>query len=113
MQEKTSQNFTSRLEALKLRRDLTDEELAEKVGLSRRMLYLIRKKNASITRKTWFKLEQAEIEAGLRGPAAIREEQGSYESGVLKREALEEMGGIKKDLDALSRRVDDFIKRMK
>lgn len=112
VQEKSSQIFTERLEALKLGRDLTDEELSVKVGLSRRMLYLIRTGKSSITRKTWYKLEQAEIAAGLRGPTAVRETHGIYESAEFKREVLEEMGGIKKDLDQLSRRVDDLIKRM-
>ena len=111
VQEKTSQNFTSRLEALKLGRDLTDEELALKVGLSRRMLYLIRKGKSSITRKTWYKLEQAEISAGLRGGPVARDAAGDYGASAQKREMLAEMGGIKKELDALSRRVDDFIKR--
>lgn len=68
MQEKTSQNFTARLEALKLRKELSDERLADRVGLSRRMLYLIRTGKSSITRKTWYKLEQAEREAGIETP---------------------------------------------
>lgn len=113
VQENTSHNFTSRLENLKLRRDLTDEELALKVGLSRRMLYLIRIGKSSITRKTWYKLEQAEIDAGIRAGAEIREDAGVSDLGEYKKEMLSEMGGIQKDLVALSRRVDDFVKRLK
>ena len=61
--------------------------------------------------KTMRRIEQAEIEAGLRGGRAVRDSPVDYGASGLKREMLEEMGGIKKELDALSRRVDDFIKR--
>ena len=71
--------------------------------------------------KTIRRIEQAEIEAGIREPddgirfaaRGTAEEPGIYEAGNLKREVLAELGWIKNDLDALARRVDDFMKRMK
>lgn len=70
MQEKSSQNFTARLERLKFTLGHTDEALAECIGLSRRMLYLVRTGKAPASRKTWWKLEQAERAAGLTPPAS-------------------------------------------
>ena len=71
--------------------------------------------------KTIRRIEQAEIDAGIREPddgirfagLGVAESPGGYEAGSLRREVLAEMGGIKKDLAALARRVDDFMKRMK
>lgn len=110
MQEKTSQNFTARLEALKLKKGLSDERLAEWVGLSRRMLYLLRTGKSSITRKTWYKLEQAELEAGIlpkepeesdRAPP-IREETADYLPGP--REMMAKLDEILRRLDRLEKK---------
>ncbi|HQF19916.1 MAG TPA: helix-turn-helix transcriptional regulator [Kiritimatiellia bacterium] len=111
MQEKTSQNFTARLEALKLRKELSDERLADRVGLSRRMLYLIRTGKSSITRKTWYKLEQAEREAGIiadeppvaaRAPPTMREDPAAPSPG--DGEVVEMLKEILRRLDALEKK---------
>ena len=111
MQEKTSQNFTARLEALKLKKELSDERLADRIGLSRRMLYLLRTGKSSITRKTWYKLEQAELEAGIlpkepeesdRAPPTVRES---------KADAMPDHRDLSKKLDEILRRLDNLEKR--
>jgi transcriptional regulator with XRE-family HTH domain len=111
VQEKTSQNFTARLEALKLRKELSDERLADRVGLSRRMLYLIRTGKSSITRKTWYKLEQAEREAGIiadeppvaaRAPPTMREDPAAPSPG--DGEVVEMLKEILRRLDALEKK---------
>ena len=65
LQEKSTHYFTTELERLKLSQDLTDEELADEIGISRRMLYLMRTGKAPVSKKSWYKLEQAEKRAGL------------------------------------------------
>ena len=112
MQEKTSQNFTARLEALKLKKELSDERLAERVGLSRRMLYLIRTGKSAITRKTWYKLEQAELESGIlpkepeesdRAPPTVRESPSDYLPGP--REMMEKLDEILRRLTAVEKKL--------
>ena len=61
----TSQNFTSRLDRLKFSLGVTDDELARRVGVSRRMLWLIKSGKSAITKKTLWKLDKAERLAGL------------------------------------------------
>lgn len=43
----------------------SDEDVADLIGLSRRMLYLMRTGKSPITNKSWWKLEQAEMGANL------------------------------------------------
>lgn len=65
MQEKSTQNFTARLEHLKFTLKLSDEGLSERVGISRRMLWLMRAGKAQISAKSLWKIESAEREAGI------------------------------------------------
>ena len=58
--------FLTRIEHLQAHHRVTWGQLAEMIGLSRTMLHLIRKGSNPPSRKTLFRLEQAEIEAGLR-----------------------------------------------
>lgn len=60
MQEKSTQNFTARIEAVKFAQRWSDEELATAVDISRRMLWLMKTGQKNITRKSWAKLEQLE-----------------------------------------------------
>jgi transcriptional regulator with XRE-family HTH domain len=68
MQGESSQYFTRRLERLKFTQRWTDDELSEHVGISRRMLYLMRTGKNPISAKTLWKVEQAERAAGLDPP---------------------------------------------
>ena len=58
--------FLTRIEHLQAHHRITWGQLADMIGLSRTMLHLIRKGSNPPSRKTLFRLEQAEIEAGLR-----------------------------------------------
>jgi len=60
MQEKSKQNFTSRVENVKSSLNMTDEEVSDFIGISRCMLYLIRSGKANISRKSLKKLSIAE-----------------------------------------------------
>ena len=100
-----------RLENLRKALTLNWGELAAKLEISRAMLDFIRTGARNPSPRVLRKIEQAEIEAGLRGGRAVRDSPVDYGASGLNRAALEEMGGIKKELDALSRRVEDFIKR--
>jgi transcriptional regulator with XRE-family HTH domain len=65
----TSQNLTQRLERLKFAQNWTDEELAEEIGVSRRMLYLVRTGKSKLTRKLEWKVAQVEATTAARTPA--------------------------------------------
>jgi hypothetical protein len=65
VQEENAQKFTRRSDQLKFSLRLTDAQLAEKIGFSRRMLHNYRSGLKPITKKAWWKLEQAEREAGI------------------------------------------------
>lgn len=60
--------FVNRVEHLRARQGVTWARVAEIIGLSRTMLHLIRKGTNEPSRKTMIRLEQAEIDAGLRKP---------------------------------------------
>jgi transcriptional regulator with XRE-family HTH domain len=65
VQDKTSHFFTQRIERLKFTLKATDDQLAKTIGVSRRMLYLMRHGKSKITAKTLWKIDQAEKAAGL------------------------------------------------
>jgi len=67
-----SQNFTRRLERLKIAKSWTDEELSAEIGISRRMLYLMKTGKNPITVKSEMKLEAAEREAGIQSPDRVQ-----------------------------------------
>lgn len=69
VQEESSQFFTARLERLKFSLDLTDEALADRIGLSRRMLWLVRTGKSKASKKSLWKLTEAERAAGIDPPA--------------------------------------------
>ena len=102
-----------RLENLRRALTLNWGELATKLEISRAMLDFIRTGARNPSAKVLRKIEQAEIEAGIKNGMTTHEDQGLNETGSMKREMLEEMVGIKKELDVLSKRVDDFVKRLK
>ena len=113
-------NIEKRVAAIQAARQMTVGEVLALLKISSPMWSMIRarerdptgKAGRSPSIKTMRRIEQAEIEAGLRGGRSVRDSPVDYGASVVRRvEMLAEMGGIKKELDALSRRVDDFIKR--
>lgn len=91
---------------------MTWQQAADALGCSTAAMAQWKTGKTGPSKKTMYRLEMAELKVGIK-PAAAREAPGVYETGGFKRELLTEMGGIKKALDALSRRVDDFVKRLK
>lgn len=66
MQEQTEQNstFFSRVEALKLAKGWSWEELSKHLGISRTMIHFIKSGKHKVTVKSWHRLEEAEKAAG-------------------------------------------------
>ena len=112
-------NIEQRVAAIQSARQMTVGEVLALLKISSPMWSMIRarerdptgKAGRSPSIKTMRRIEQAEIEAGLRGGRVAREAPGDYGASAIRREMLAEIGGIKNELDALSRRVDDFVKR--
>jgi transcriptional regulator with XRE-family HTH domain len=66
-----SKSTTSeRLRKLRLHRQLTWKKLADLLGLTVSMLYQVNRGDRGLSDKALFRLEQAEIGAGLRPPTA-------------------------------------------
>jgi transcriptional regulator with XRE-family HTH domain len=61
---------SERLRKLRLHRQLTWKQLAELLGLTVSMLYQVNRGDRGLSDKALYRLEQAEIAAGLRPPAS-------------------------------------------
>ena len=63
-------SFFSRVEKLKLAKDWTWEETAQKLQLTRMTLHLIKTEKSGVSKRNLYRLEQLEIQEGLRPPGA-------------------------------------------
>ena len=72
LQEKSKSKYghAERLQILRLKKQLSWEQLAELLGLSVAMLYHVKRGVRNLSEKAVYRLEQAEVTAGLRPPAA-------------------------------------------
>ena len=82
------------------------------------MLYLIRTGKSSITRKTWYKLEQAEREAGIivdEPPAVTKTlsepSRGSPSAREAPADGMPDHRDLSKKLDEILRRLDRLEKK--
>ena len=71
MQQKRAEksSIAERLQKLRLKKQFTWEQLADMVGLTASMLYQVKRGERGLSDKALYRLEQAEIVAGLRSPA--------------------------------------------
>jgi len=67
------QNFIDRVETLRIFRQWTWEQTASAIGLSRSMIHLIKKGKNNVTDKVLYRLEQAEIAAGITEKADVNQ----------------------------------------
>jgi transcriptional regulator with XRE-family HTH domain len=83
MQAKIERNlpFVSRLEKLRLIKGWTWDQVGEKLGLSRTMLHFIRTGKNPVSKKTEFKLLQAEVTAELRPSTDLEDYLLEYNEG--------------------------------
>ena len=67
MQEESLQyaTFLASYDRFKLSLGLNDEQAAERIGVSRQTIWKIQKKRQKLTKKLFFKLQKAEIDAGI------------------------------------------------
>lgn len=89
LQEKSKSKYghAERLQILRLKKQLTWEQLAELLGLSAAMLYHVKRGVRNLSEKAVYRLEQAEVTAGLRPPAAsetssFKQENSDLEIGL-------------------------------
>jgi len=70
-QEKSKSKYghAERLQNLRLKKQLTWEQLADLLGLTVAMLYHVKRGFRNLSEKAVYRLEQAEVAAGLRRPA--------------------------------------------
>ena len=75
MQQKRAEksSIAERLQKLRLKKQFTWEQLADMVGLTASMLYQVKRGERGLSDKALYRLEQAEIVAGLRSPAVHEE----------------------------------------
>lgn len=89
LQEKSKSKYghAERLQILRLKKQLSWEQLAELLGLSVAMLYHVKRGVRNLSEKAVYRLEQAEVTAGLRPPAtsetlSLKQENSDLEKGV-------------------------------
>lgn len=96
-----------RLENLRQALTLNWGELAAKLEISRAMLDFIRTGARNPSPKILRKIELAEIEAGLKSEANVREAPAGYDPGMKR-----DLEGVRDELGDLAKRVDAMLKRM-
>lgn len=69
-QEKNNAQFIGRVEALKLAKDWTWEEVASKLNLTRVMLHYLRQGKYAVTKRNMYRLDQLEKEQGFGAHSA-------------------------------------------
>jgi transcriptional regulator with XRE-family HTH domain len=77
-------SVAERLLNLRLRKQLTWEQLADLLGMAVSMLYHVKRGNRNLSEKALFRLEQAEIAAGLRRPAPQETSTSKHENSDLQ-----------------------------
>ena len=90
MQQKSDIKWSSdfeRLERLRVGQGLTWKQVAEKIGVGVTMLMMVKSGRRNLSNKTLYRLEQAEIAAGLHSPVAretlsFKQENSDLEKGV-------------------------------
>ncbi|MEI6165989.1 MAG: hypothetical protein WCS52_02235 [bacterium] len=67
MQDESLQyaTFLASYDRFKLSLGLNDEQAAERIGVSRQTIWKIQKRRQKLTKKLFFKLQKAEIDAGI------------------------------------------------
>lgn len=104
----------ARLETLKRVLCLEWGELAESLGISRAMLDHVRTGRRSFGPKAIRRLEQAETDAGIRcQPNYIRESNENYATVETGENFRRELKAVKHDLEALVKRVDEMMRKIK
>jgi transcriptional regulator with XRE-family HTH domain len=70
MQEENEQNLTfiRRVDVLRFKRGWTLAEVCNELGISRTMLHFIKTAKNGVTAKLLYRLEQAEVSAGIKSP---------------------------------------------
>jgi transcriptional regulator with XRE-family HTH domain len=123
MQAKSIKKYTiqERLQNLRLKEQLTWEQLAESLGLTAAMLHHVRRGIRNLSEKARYRLERAEIDAGLRPPTsqgfpAIKLENLDLENGLKRlRAKLNTLNpqAQKRVLKAILQILDEAQKRPK
>lgn len=106
-----------RLERLKRVLSLEWGELADHLDISRSMLDHVRNGRRDFGPKAMRRLEQAEIEAGIKSRTQyaaplVKESDGEYPLANEIREMLRDLIGVQKELNAMNERIDKMIKRI-
>lgn len=92
---------------------MTVGEVLSYLKISAPMWSMIRKGTRNPSIKTIRRIEAAEIDCNISVPPGGHETRGEYHIGDQKKEMHQELMEIKKDLNALSKRVDHLIHRLK
>ena len=124
------QTFFDRLEKLRLGQGWSWDDCAQKIGISKAMLFFMRAKKQNISKKSWFKLEAAERAAGLTPPSIVnpdRKEHFPGETAIIQEterrgelhvplaDLAKERPEVRQMLDLLKdvpRKIEEMVKRL-
>lgn len=102
----------ARLEILRDTKHLEWGELAQALGISRSMLDHVRSGFRSFGPKTIRRLEQLEVDAGIKTAHRVAEEPGTYMTRNVAEEMRRELREMKKDLATMDKRVDAMLDQL-
>ena len=101
-----------RLENYRIKTGKTWQQVGADIGLGKSMLMMVKTGRRDMSPKALYRLEQAEIEAGIKRPTGVKEEPGRYATRNDNAEMRRDLLGMKKDLAAMGKRVDWMLSRM-
>lgn len=101
-----------RLENYRIKTGKTWQQVGADIGLGKSMLMMVKTGRRDMSPKALYRLEQAEIEAGIKRPGGVKEEPGQYTTRNDNAEMRRDLRGMKKDLAAMDKRVDQMLEKL-
>lgn len=90
----------------------TWKQAAEVLGCSTAAMAQWKTGKTGPSRKTIYRLEQAEADAGIKRLEGVAEDLGQYTTRAQDAEIRRDLRGMKKDIAALDKRVDEMLEKL-
>ena len=100
-----------RVEEYRIKAGKTWDQVASDIGLSRSMLMMIKSGKRNLSAKALYRLEQAEISAGIRPSPSVRENPAEYGRSLIA-EMRDGLRDILSDLEKIKKRALDMQKKI-
>lgn len=101
-----------RIDLYRVKTGKTLAEVASDLGVGVSMLMMVKTGKRALSRKVIYRLEQAEADAGIKRLEGVAEDSGQYTTRAQNAEIRRDLRGMKKDLAALDKRVDEMLDKL-